>query len=192
MLIDSTFFVGEISLPNLDKAMQAAKILEAITAYEDEVLERVLGPNLFNSYKTDATTARMVALINGGVAFSFDLSGTTINRTWNGLKVKGKSFIACYVYFHHTANNVTTTTALGEMEAKAELAAKAASKDKMVRALNKASELIGQGNILLRDKLDTYTHSNDAASLFNYLLANKSIYPEWECIPIKKINVFGF
>ena len=193
MLIDYTYFVvGMISLPNLDKALNQAKVTEAITTYEDEILERVLGANLFTSYKTNAGTARFLNLINGGVSFSFDLNGKTINRIWNGLKVKGQSFIACYVYYQYQINNVTFTTGLGEMEAKAELSQRAPINDKAVKAINKASELIGQGTVIKKSELENYQHSDDAASLFNYLLANKSIFPEWEFTPLKKINVFGF
>jgi hypothetical protein len=192
MLIDYTYFVGSISLPNLDKALNQAKVTEAITAYEDEILERVLGANLFTSYKTNPGTARFLNLINGAVNFSFTLDGRTINRIWAGLKVKSQSFIACYVYYQYQTNNITFTTGIGEMEAKAELLQRASINDKMVKAINKASELIGQGTVIEKSELQSYQHSDDAASLFNYLLANKSTFPEWEFTPLNKINVFGF
>jgi hypothetical protein len=120
------------------------------------------------------------------------LDGRTINRIWGGLKVKSQSFIACYVYYQYQTNNVTFTTGIGEMEAKAELSQRASINDKMVKAINKASELIGQGTVIEKSELQSYQHSDDAASLFNYLLANKSTFPEWEFTPLKKINVFGF
>lgn len=192
MLIDYTYFVGAISLPNLDKALNQAKVTEAITTYEDEILEWVLGANLFTAYKADPSTERFQDLISGGIDFSFELNGKTISRTWGGLQVKSRSFIACYVYYQYQTNNVTSTTGLGEMEAKAELSQRASINDKMVRAVNKASDLIGEGTVTEKTELESYQHLNNAASLFNYLLANKSIFSEWEFTPLKKINVFGF
>jgi len=191
MLIDTTYFVLELAIANSDKALQMAKITEAISTYEDEILLRVLGYPLYLSYKDDATTDRFKDLIDGK-SFSFVLDGKTVTRPYPGLKTKGQSFIACYVYYQYQANNVTSSTGAGEVEAKTENANRASLNDKMVRAINKASDLIGQDFPAQKLDLESYQHSNDAASLFNYLLANKAIFPEWEFTPLKKINVFGF
>lgn len=192
MITDSSFFVGEIALPNLDKAAQAAKIAEAIETYEDEILRKVLGEDLFYSYQDDDTTDRFKDLIDGGVDFTFTLNGKIITRKWAGLKVKGQSFIACYIYYWYLTNNVSITTGVGEVSATTENSTKVPITDKVVKAINRASDLIGQDMPSNKMELESYMHSNDAASLFNYLLANKSIFPEWVFTPLKKINVFGF
>jgi len=53
MSIDSTYFTGEITIPNLDKVGNLATINAEISFYEKEILIDALGYQLYSDYITN-------------------------------------------------------------------------------------------------------------------------------------------
>lgn len=134
-LITPAYFVGEINIPNAGTPKVDERITTFINQYEPDCLEKLLGKALYASYKSDATTARMLGLLNG---IDYTVSGTTYH--WNGL-IEGNnvSLIAYYIYFYMMKDMATITTQIGEKVVVAEDTKAVSSGDKRVNAWNRFS-----------------------------------------------------
>lgn len=108
-LIDSTFFVNEIEIPNKTQTDVIAEVTAFIQKYESKCLLKILGYSLFKSYTANPATQRMLDLINGceytvGDELCF----------WQGL-VHGtkQSLIAQYIYWFWEQSNGSKTSGIG-------------------------------------------------------------------------------
>ncbi|KAF0193983.1 MAG: hypothetical protein FD166_3609 [Bacteroidetes bacterium] len=166
MLIDQSYFVGEILVPNLTgvgpiPAGNVEELTRFITKYEPDYLDEVLGPGLSE-------------------AFQAGISAATPDQRWIDLKSKlvndtrKESPIAGYVYYHFYRDRLSTSSGLGEIESSAENASVVLNTDKMARAYNDA---VRKGR-----------------AVFKWVLENASTYTELDPSHLYKlspVNIFG-
>lgn len=166
MLINQTYFVGEILVPNLTgvgpiPAGNVEELNRFISKYEPEFLDEVLGPDL-------------------SAAFQIGMSAETPEQRWVYLKIRllnethKLSPIAGYVYYHYFRDRLSTSSGLGEVESTAENANVVLNTDKMARAYNDA---VRKGR-----------------AVFNWVIENAETYPEFDLeheYTLSPVNTFG-
>lgn len=205
-LIDSTYFVGDIALSNLDEIENTFQ--DSIDLYEKEILTDLLGYQLYNAFITgigETTPAQIWLDLRDGAEFTFDFCGNTITKKWNGLINNDKiSLIAYYVYYKHRYENLSTTTSINDVQGIPENASKVNDVRKMSYAWNNMMRLYGEFPIIIPfynrhyvtyswfDKYsDTYEYYTDEPSAYNFLNANRENYDNWIFDPKNRINEFG-
>jgi hypothetical protein len=205
-LIDSTYFVGEINIPNLSGVnSNATAIAQAITQYEKEILIQLLGYKLYSLLIADLTgeggvpvTQIYIDLVNGA-EFTHEFGGEEITLKWEGLKNTAKqSLIAYYTYFKYVEREVTHLSQLGIVLTDTMKGIRASSLPKMIAAWERMRELYGK---MPPDYKQFYSGPikgtnlsyvfNCDASAYNFLYANKEDYPDWIFTPQWNINAFG-
>ena len=199
--IDYTYFVGDISLPISSNVNLRTAITEAITAYEDEILKKLLGYTLWKALDDDlvdgAPQTQIYKDLVNGAEFSFTYEGYTINTKWEGLVNSAKkSLLAYYTYYQYRRDFVGSSTGVGEVVNKPENAIIVSPIPKMVNAWNRMIDLYGETPLYLAKYPDyflldsNYEHYNTKPSAYNFLLANISDYPDWVFTPLKKKHRF--
>jgi hypothetical protein len=129
MIINATYFKGNIYLPNAKNSISSTipdvenKVLDFIKEYESDCLFKCFGSVLFNEFKTKLDDA-VTTLIKAGADAKWGLlmNGETYTNpngdevVWGGIRRKtnslgssvdgeyDKSFLAQYVYFYHEKN----------------------------------------------------------------------------------------
>lgn len=204
--IDSTYFVGEINIPNKTGTVSNdTAITQAITQYEKEILIQLLGYKLYSLLIADCTgeggvpvTQIYIDLVNGA-EFTHAYQGQDIVLKWEGLKNTAKqSLIAYYTFYKYVEREVTHLTQLGIVLSETMKGQRASSTAKLINAWERMRELYGRvppnykryfTNPVLGSSL-SYTF-NDDASAYNFLFANKTDYPDWRFMPQWNINQFG-
>ncbi len=188
-LIDEEYMIRDVSIPNLNTEANVAAFEADVDKYQKEVLKKVLGFELYSLFIASPTDARFADIIDGK-AFSFDFCGKTITREYVGLSnIELESLIAYYVYYWAVSNKATYTSGIGEVLPQGENSTRVSPNMKLMRAWNNFVELSGV-TCKYFNKLDlsSYRFANDSGSLYNFLLANKETYPEWEFTPTGKEN----
>jgi hypothetical protein len=133
-LINSSFFIRGLSIPNTEKI--ADKIQFFIAKYEPECLVKILGYPLFKLLGSESS-ARMTSLLSG----SEYVDSYGILAKWEGLVHNtDQSLIANYVYFFFQEATTTNTTGTGVAITKKESGYAASPIDKQVNAWNSFSE----------------------------------------------------
>lgn len=166
MLIDQSFFVGEILVPNLTgvgpiPAGNVEELTRFIVKYEPEYLDEVLGPGLSEAFQAGAS-------ISTPEQRWVDLKSKLVNTT------RKESPIAGYTYYHIFRDRLSTSSGLGEIESTAENANVVLNTDKMARAYNDA---VRKGR-----------------AVFEWVQANASTYTELNPSHLYKlspVNTFG-
>jgi len=157
-LIDRTYFIGEINIPNKDSSLVSGTLDAFIKKYEPLFLKYALGYNTSQEFiaalATPSPAQKWVDLRDGK---EYSLNG--YNYFWPGLKNTERNPIAYYVYYWYMRNQVSSTAGLGEVKPAAENAAAANSSWRMAQAWNACSLLVDELN--------------------QYLLANAAVYTEW-------------
>lgn len=176
MIIDTSYFTGNINLPQTGNTEGSAIVTEFISRYEPVYLQAVLGYSLWKAF-TDGIEGsgeidqRWENLLSGG-----DYTYKGSDKRWTGFMVK-PSPISQYIYYHFVRDQSTSMTLVGNVMAKTENADRVNPLLKMVDAWNEMVRL----NWLLRGYLD----------------ANAETYPEYnsrECYENEiflTINEFG-
>ena len=150
-LIDSTYFIGEISLPAQVLTGTLADINPFIVKYEREALIDLVGYTLYKQLKVgieagspDYGEVKWKRLITG-YEYSIDYLGDTHLVKWNGLiNSELISLLAYYIYYQYVKYHATHTSGLGELLTNAENASKISPSQKMVNAWNRFIELRGK------------------------------------------------
>lgn len=159
-LINSSYFIGERNIPNVDYPDVGSAVGNLLNKYEPEYLKALLGYELFLLFEAglaEATPAAKWTEIRNGIQFTM-LDGRLTK--WKGL-VDTETFqspIADYVYYWWLRNNVSQTAEMGEVRGKAENAVNVSPKFKMCKAWN--------------DMVDK------SLVLYEFLLVNNTVYPE--------------
>lgn len=199
--INDDYFIRDINLP-LNNEEDITKLNSYIEKYQEDVLIMALGYDLYSKFIIDPEAEQRFKDIRDGKEFEFDFCGKLVKRKYIGLaNTQKESLIAYYTYFFLVSNNVTFTSTTGEIKPDNENSNQASPNQKLMRSWNKFVDLTGN---VFDDKLSfywdgwfnqfdlsSYQHVNAAPSLFNFLLANKDVYPEWEFQPSEKINIFA-
>lgn len=193
-LINDEYFDGEINIPSNSQELQS-KLSAWTTRYQEKVLIEVLGYDLYSKFIVDPSSEARFEDILNGKEFEFEFCGKTVKRKYIGLaNTEKESLIAYYTYFFIESNNASYTASTGEGRPSIQNAIPVSQNQKLIFAWNKFVDLSGKVNCNWFNKLDygTYIHFDDKPSLYNFLLANIDLYPEWEYSPedAKKINIF--
>lgn len=203
MFTDSTYFIGEIALPNVSD--NAVNMAQAIGQYEKEILIKVLGYKLYKLLIADCTnyvpaTQIYIDLVNGAEFEHEATFGETITLKWEGLKNDSKiSLISYYTYYKVVERSTLHLSDIGNMLIDSDSGKRVSPIDKMCNAWYRMRELIGiipprfitslGDNPIPADSLNA--PYNDDPSLYNFMYANKADYPDWIFTPIWGINRFG-
>jgi len=201
--IDSSYFVGEINIPNTTQ--NATAIVQAITQYEKEILIQLLGYPLYKLLIADCTgeggipvTQIYIDLVDGA-EFTHEVNGEEVTLKWEGLQNTAlQSLIAYYVYYKYVEREVTHLSGVGVVMTPTKLGLRASSINKMCAAWERMRELYGKippdykrfyhGPI--KEANLAYVFNYDP-SAYNFLFANKDDYPDWIFTPQWNINQFG-
>ena len=189
-LIDSTYFVGEISLPASVLTGDLADISPYIVKYEREALIELVGYTLYKQLKVgiDAGdpygSTKWNRLITGH-EYSITYAGDTHLVKWNGLiNSELVSLLAYYIYNKYVSFHVTHTSGFGELLQNAENAAKVSASQKMVNAWNRFIDLRGKPS-----------DATIIPSCYNFLNNFKDDpddgYDPWLFIVLDHTNTFG-
>lgn len=183
-IIDTSYFVEDIELPNVAQPVIATKVTNSIKTYEKEVLISLLGYPMYKDLLVNiaAVSGKWYALINGE-EFTFTLNGQTITAYWEGLKgFEKKSLIAYYVYFMHRRKEASYMAGVGtEVKADTENSSMDDLHAKLVFIWNEFVRMYGD-SCVNEDAVnaDGYTHENAEPSAYNYLLAKKLDFTNWK------------
>jgi hypothetical protein len=185
-LIDVSYFVGNLNVPNTGDSAIAETVNWFIGKYEAIFLQKALGYPLYKAYLAAPDDQRFLDIINGKEYT--DHQGYTAK--WNGLieivvpgvpasgsdpevPAQKESIIANFVYYWYQRYNVTQTTGIGEIRTEGENAIIVSPRKKMVSAWNE-----------IHSKMKT---------LLEFIDANQTAYPEWTYVDRNAvIKYFGF
>lgn len=173
-IIDTTFFVANINIPNSGDTDIASTINWFIQKYEKQFLQKALGYPLYKAFETSPEAQRFQDILNGKEYT--DWNGRLTK--WDGLVIEvsdtqKQSPIANYVYYWYYRNNVTSTTGVGEAINTPENARTVSPWKKVAAAWNEMR--------------------NQVMILVEFIEQNTDVYPEWD--PVDKHKTykhFGF
>jgi len=202
--IDSTYFVGEINIPNAaTDTLTVAGLTQAIGQYEKEILISLLGYKLYSLLIADCTNnipASQIYLdLVNGVEFDHVYRGDTITLKWEGLKnTQLQSLIAYYVFYKYVERDITRLYPAGVgVSSEGNGWTKVSAVNKLINAWERMRELYGKIPFQYKKY---YGHNSDIVlnntfncdpSAYNFLYANKNNYPDWIFTPQWNINAFG-
>jgi hypothetical protein len=178
-LIDVTYFVGEINIPNAGTGGPVdSLVLRLIGDYESKFLRLALGEALYDSFmsglelQADGTYNKAdkgVAVDTVAQKWKDLLNGASYTDS-NGQKRKWKGFvrlldgspalespIAHYIYFYFMKTSATQTTSMGEAQANAENAQMVSPRFKMTAAWNRMHEEVRELLRFLKANITTYS-----------------------------------
>lgn len=155
MIIDASYFFGDILIGQLSEQSVQDRLTWFIKQYEPEILQGLLGYETFTHLEDD--DSKWTELKNG--AEYTDERG--LLRKWNGIIQPEKkiSLIAYYVYYWYQRSQATTTSGATEAKTQTQNAVSVIPSLKMATAWNK----------MVRE--------ND--ELYHFLNAKKDVYTEW-------------
>lgn len=130
-LIDSSYFVGDLFIPNLEGnhpvALQNLTTLnQVITTYEKNYLVKLLGPTLYGEFITALTTSE---------TWATELQAELVDS------VDKTSPIAYYVFYWWYRNQISMITNQGESESKSENSINVSPGLRLQMAYNRAIDL---------------------------------------------------
>jgi len=207
MFIDSSYFVGEAFIPNLDK--NATNIDQAIVQYEEEILIDLLGYKLYSLLIADCINgvpqSQIYKDLVDGAEFTHNFRGQEILLKWKGLQNTAKqSLIAYYTFYQYVSRDVTHLSGVGVIKTPSGNDMRASSVNKLCNAWERMRSLYGiippeykkylggySGEITaIPSSQLPYTFNCDP-SAYNFLFANKYTYPDWMFTPKWNTNAFG-
>lgn len=173
-IIDTSFFVANLNIPNSGDADIASNINWFINKYEQQFLQKALGYPLYKAYKANTSDQRFQDILNGKEYT--DWKGRLAK--WDGLMVnvtntQKQSPIANYVYYWYYRNNVTSTTGVGE----------AINTPENAKTVSPWKKVASSWNDMRKQVM----------ILIEFIEQNTSVYPEWD--PVDKYETlkhFGF
>lgn len=174
MLIDSTYFVGELNIPNKNQPPIQALLNDLIEQREPEYLQGLLGYGFYKEIKeaveSSSTDQKWIDLFSGT---EYTVNSKT--RFWPGLASEDSiSPVACYVYLYYLEKTETITMGVGEVKPDAENSSVGWAVKKKVRAWNQMVDI---------------NHS-----LICYLEARSDVYGDFEVTNhelLRKRNMWG-
>lgn len=131
-LIDETYFIGELNIPNLDQENVRQALTVFIAKYQKRFLTLLLGEDVYKDFVAGIDVEE----------------GVEIESQWIELRDKlvdcdtKESPIANYVYWFFMYNNATQTSGVGEIIANTENSMVVSPITKMVRAWNEMCDFV--------------------------------------------------
>lgn len=204
--IDSTYFTGEVNVPQASTEPILTLVNAAITQYEKEILIKLLGYKLYSLLIADCAgatglpvTQKYIDLVNGK-EFTHTYDGQEYTIKWEGLKNTAKiSLISHYVFYNYIERDVTRLYGTGvSMATVKEGWERVSPVNKLCSVWERMRELYGKippeyKPVYTGPVLGTnlpYTFNIDP-SAYNFLFAYKTDYPDWVFTPLWNINAFG-
>lgn len=161
MIIDSTYFVNRLNLPQTGNSAGLAEVQDFIDQYEPEYLQCVLGYDLWQAFiagieGSGLPEQRWTDLLEGK-----EFTKHNIVYKWNGFAPENKiSPIANYVFYQFVDEREQDFTLVGNVKSTTE----------NNRVVNATPRLVYTWNRMV-----------DANRLlYNFLQVNKTTYPEWK------------
>lgn len=134
-LVNQTFFIGDIVIPNLTHTADIDRITNFIDKHEPECLRKILGYSLFKLVGVESSQ-RMTDLLDGAEY----IDGAGDLQKWNGLVHNTTiSLIAYYVYFYYQKWQASQSSGVGTNVPKAEAGVSISPREKQVTAWNNFS-----------------------------------------------------
>ncbi len=215
MIIDSSYFIGEIYLSQVGEGASKHvndedELQVFIDEYEPDILKKALGRKLYDAFDAELNADGTIKgtadpkwgrLLNG---HTYTKDG--IDHYWRGITEKHgkyrKSFIAYYVYYHYVKDDVTQTTTQGTVKSQAENASPATAVPKLTNAWRKFHEWYygNSDNVTGKAYWDrgvyvedyfTGTQNTKEVSLYEFLTDNKTDYDDWYFTNVGNENSFG-
>lgn len=143
MLIDATYFIGQLNIAQVDQETVRDNLDVFITKYEAKFLIQLLGKTLYDEFLVGLDDPQPDQIW-------IDLKEMLLDET---LK---QSPIANYVYYFYSEDNATQTTGVSEVLARAENASYHTPIHKMMRAWNEMVVRVLEIRKWLTDNLVTY------------------------------------
>ena len=148
-LIDTSYYIGEYKVGNLDSTHPAAAINTADltwfqTKYEKEFLIKIMGETMYDEF---------IAGLDVG---SPDAKWTALRNELRDETAK-QSPIAAYVWYHYRLDKVTASGSFGETQAKGENSTPASSAGKLRNAWNYANTEAYKVAEWIGERMSTYT-----------------------------------
>jgi len=135
ILVNQSFFVRDINLPNLTGA-GLESLNSNIAMYEPKCLLDILGYPLYKAFENESSQ-RMTDLLNGCEYYD----GYNQLQKWEGLvHDTNQSLIAYYIYYFIQEQGATKTTGVSTAAMKTEASTSVSPMDKMIRAWSMFSE----------------------------------------------------
>lgn len=190
-LIDTTYFVGEISLPASALSGTLADISPYIVKYEREALTELIGYTLYKELLVaiaagtpDYSEVKWKRLITGH-EYTISYMGDSHLVKWNGLINTDKvSLIAYYIFYQYMRFHVTHTSSSGEIFSMVENGVKISPSQRMTNAWNRYVELRGNPS---EDQIRPTAYN----FLDNFEDDETNGYEPWLFRVVKRTNSFG-
>lgn len=222
MITNDSYYKLDIYIPNVvndepevNDISNNTELQNAMSQYEREALQYLLGYNLYNEFSNQFD---IDADDNWTIKASADqkwldlLNGTTytidgVNYTWRGLIYKDgnldKSLLAYYVYYYFLANDVDHYSSVGVETETAKNATRVSAIAKAVKAWhNFYIQSVGHYNTPAYVTnssgcvgIDWFGSDNSARSLYQFIRDTNNqtpdTYEDWQPTMFKDINQFG-
>jgi len=200
--ISSTYFTGEILIPN---ASTEAQLTQAMTQYEKEILIKLLGYPLYTLLQADLDESgdpqtQIYTDLVDGAEFTHTFNGEEYTLKWEGLRNTAKiSLIAYYVFYKFVERDVARYHGTGFGQAsKGKDWERASPLYRMCDVWSRMRELYGKIPYRYKDWYKYPVKGEDLGyvfdiepSAYNFLYANKDDYPTWVFTALWDINAFG-
>lgn len=135
-IIDTTFFVGQLAVPQLEQAAVTATLQAMIDKLEPEYMRKVLGYKTYKDFVAGITGEPWLKLLNGAEY----VNRYGVEDKWRGFKVGKTSPIANYVFYYWLRKEASASTGGGEKILKAQNAVETSSMFKQTRVWNEMVE----------------------------------------------------
>ena len=219
MIIDNTYFKGEIYLPfsapsvsdNVKKVEGDVK--EFINDYAREVLLKSLGTTLFLEFEQQLDPSESNGLITSAdVKWDNLLNGTSYTKPngedviWRGIRYKSsasggynRSFIANYVYFFYESDSFITRSSIGNQVQNGKNSETIVPNQKVVKSWNKFVKTV-QGDsikpsIVRGVGIDYFNEGGYDVSLYEFINDSNTLvedtYVGFNPKTWKELNQFG-
>jgi hypothetical protein len=190
-LITYADFINEINIPISDSTTTTA-ITNAITQYQPEVLQDLLGYSLYKAFIAGLsvnTPAQKWVNLRDGAEFSVTIGDETRLLKFDGVK----PIIAYYVYLRYRNDNETYFSGQKQVKSETENSITADYDAALVPVFNSFIRKYGivDRYIYSLSNNSYYEHTNFSPSAYNFLLANITSYNDWVFTQKQFINEYG-
>jgi hypothetical protein len=178
-VIDRTYFTGPLAIANLSQPAVSSVVDTYILLKGEELLSKAMGESLKDAYLAgieETVVEERWSNLRDGLSFT---NQSDIRRRWVGFAAESAiplNPVACYVWFHLQRDGSIQMSGIGSVQAQAENAGTVSPAQPLSMIWNQMA--------------------NDIHVLWDYLVTNKTDYPEMNESEIcyqffNKINGFG-
>lgn len=215
MIINSSYFVGDIYLPQVGSGASRLvnnedSLKNFIYEYEPRILKLGLGRRLYQEFDAElqnngtikATADQKWSDLLVGKEYTKD----STQYYWRGIVEKhgtlNKSFISYYVYYWYVRDGVAQKTTLGVVDAKAKNAKGASAIPTLTHAWREFHSWYSGADDYFNGRFGTRNgvyvedwfngrDNTKEVSLYQYLSDHKDDYPNWEFTEVNNENNWG-